>query len=150
MPRHGTLEGSAIWSAAQLTAELLGSRAEDYTRVRYRDFVRRPRTEARRALSMVESFVPSSPLEHVRPGRVRLDPQHVVAANPMKTRTGWIELREDREWAEKMAALRRVAVTGLTLPLLARYRGRPAPGRAPLRERQVAGGAEPVAVPEAG
>lgn len=127
MPRHGTLEGAAIWSAAQLSAEFLGSRAASYRRIRYRTFVRRPRRTTRLVLRGITGRIGHESLPHIRADRVRLAPQHVVAANPTKMETGWIPLEEDRAWQSDMSAGRRLLALLLTLPVLVRYR----PGEPP-------------------
>jgi hypothetical protein len=50
-----------------------------------------------------------------------LSPSHTVAGNPMRFRTGPITLRRDDAWRSKLPRARRLLVTALTAPLLARY-----------------------------
>jgi hypothetical protein len=52
---------------------------------------------------------------------VRLSPNHQVAGNPMRFRTGRVDIRADEAWRTGFGAARRRLVTALTLPLLARY-----------------------------
>lgn len=110
-----------FWSAAQLLVESLRSDAASYLRVRYRDFVRSPASSLRRVLEGVGEYRGDGQLDHVRDGGLDLEPQHVLAGNPMRDERGTIDLREDLEWRRELGPWSRGIVTALTLPLLGRY-----------------------------
>ena len=54
-------------------------------------------------------------------GSVVLSASHTVAGNPMRFRTGPTKLRRDDAWRQSLPRGRRVLVSALTGPLLARY-----------------------------
>ena len=54
---------------------------------------------------------------------VKLGVDHTVAGNPLRFRTGEIEIRADDEWRREMPASRQALLTALTFPsnLIYRY-----------------------------
>jgi hypothetical protein len=46
---------------------------------------------------------------------------HMVAGNPLRFTKGFVPVRADTEWKERMGRGQFYVVTALTLPLLARY-----------------------------
>lgn len=87
--------------------------------VRYEDLVRDPRD----TLLSVIDFVGEAPgsLDFLADRRVRLEVNHTVAGNPMRFHHGWIDLREDLKWREKMKLREKIVVTLMTFPLLTNY-----------------------------
>lgn len=121
LDRHGPTVGSLLWSAAQISSEWLGTRAARYLRVNYADFVSSPAEVLRGVLAALGLPAAGVPLAG---GTVDLGVQHAFAGNPVRMTKGPIEVREDREWRERMPRRKRVLVTALTWPLLLRYGGR--------------------------
>lgn len=139
LDRRGPGLASVFWSAAQLMVESMRGDAASYRRVRYRDFVRRPEESLRSILRQADEPRGEEQLSHVEPGAVELEPQHILAGNPMRSRHGRVDLEEDLDWREEMGRAQRGLVTALTWPLLYRYGYLPAgasggsdePGAAP-------------------
>jgi hypothetical protein len=120
MLRQSPLETARRWVRWQLVAEFLWRRKTDrYLLLKYEDFIRHPRA----AVEQILRFVGESPsaLPFLGESSVRLAPTHSVSGNPSRFRTGTVELRDDREWMDKMRRGDRLFVTALTWPLLRKY-----------------------------
>lgn len=119
--QHGTFVGTLFWSGANLMTEWLRDRVAHFVRVRYEDFVADPSGTIERIVGELNP-ARAAPLAHVNGTSVRLGIDHVIASNPNRARRGEIELHEDLAWRREMSVPRRWLTTGLTLPLLRRYR----------------------------
>lgn len=118
LTRHRVSSGLLLWTAAQLGAELLGRRADSYTRIRYEDFVTNP-WHTLRALAPVHGGVPLP--KHAGVHGFDLGVQHVLAGNTVRMARGWVPVREDDEWRTSMPPARQRFVTSFTFHLLFRY-----------------------------
>lgn len=121
MHRSGPVMSSLLWSIWNSTAEALWRPSpERYLLLRYEDFVRDPSAAVRR----IRAWLGETPadLPFLEGHSVRLGVSHTVAGNPNRLETGRIQIRPDLEWASRMAFRDRALVTGLTWPLLKRYR----------------------------
>lgn len=108
------------WAYANLTAELLRKHlGQKMLTVRYEDFIATPQPTISQVLRLVGRRSDATPFVSERD--VRLESTHTVWGNRGRMRTGVVELRLDSEWQEKMGVLWRLAVTGMTWPLLRRY-----------------------------
>ncbi|MGH2557088.1 MAG: sulfotransferase [Actinomycetota bacterium] len=122
MPRYPGVRTVIAWSMTNLGAEAARRRLP-YVRVRYEDLVRDP---SRELAGILEALgLEGGDLGFVRPGSAVLAPAHTVAGNPMRFRTGAIEIRPDDEWSARMGPFHRSLITGLTRGLLTRYGYRP-------------------------
>lgn len=120
MPQHHPAQSSLEWDLCNAATEALWCRSpERYMRLRYEEFVARPRESVERILQLVGEE--SASLPFVGDREVRLGPNHNVGGNPSRFETGTVELRPDREWTFQMRPRARATVTSLTLPLLGRY-----------------------------
>jgi hypothetical protein len=95
-------------------------------RVRYEDFVAQPKRTLTAIAALVGEGHPD--LSLVEDGKVRLGQNHTMSGHWSRFSTGMVELREDDEWRSLLPAADRMAVTAVSLPLLARY-GYPIRGR---------------------
>lgn len=136
MVRFSPAKSSAMWDSWNASAEALwrrngarnaanGSRdggpkaaAGRYLRLRYEDFVARPRESFQSILDLLgEDAEPPLAGENA----VKLGISHTVSGNPNRFETGAVALRQDEEWTKKMSPRNRAIVTALTFPLLKRY-----------------------------
>jgi hypothetical protein len=119
--RQRTPVNAAVhWATSNLATELLGRRAPDhYLRLRYEDFVTRPRESVDRIARMVTRRPLDLPWIDDR--TLDLRATHSVAGNPDRVATGPVELRLDARWTTGMRPADRRLVTALTWPLLLRY-----------------------------
>ncbi|RAY14507.1 sulfotransferase [Actinomadura craniellae] len=120
MARWSPAKTAVHWSAQNLGFDYLGRTGVPTMRVRYEDFVRAP-ADTLRAVAEFAGLGGDVALPFVGENTVELSPNHQVAGNPMRFRTGPVELRVDGAWRDGMTGARRGLVTGMTLPMLRRY-----------------------------
>ncbi len=65
--------------------------------------------------------VSADDLRFLGAGHADLTTSHTVAGNPMRFRTGRIELRRDDAWRQQLPRRQQRVISALTAPLLARY-----------------------------
>jgi hypothetical protein len=121
MTRLSPAEAAARWVAVQGEAGLLRRCGLPVTRVRYEDFIRRPRRAVEAALAGIGLAVPPGHLAHIGDGRVKLGTSHGLSGNPSRFRDGEITLRADETWRASMSRRDRLIVTAIALPLMLRY-----------------------------
>jgi hypothetical protein len=132
MLSHVPVEAAARWVGIQTEAELLRGCGLRVTRMRYEDFVAKPRAAVGAALADLGLSPTPADLAHIADDHVALASSHGLSGNPSRFSSGEITLRSDEAWRNRMPQRDRVAVTALGLPLLLRYGWRlgtrPAPG----------------------
>ncbi|GGJ83736.1 sulfotransferase family protein [Pilimelia anulata] len=120
MDRHGPWESTSHWllynALVERVAPRYGARA---LRLRYEDFLTRPRADAERMLRL--AGVPAADGPFAGDGTVQLGPNHTVSGNPSRFRTGCITLRADEAWRREQPAAARAVASAVALPLLHRY-----------------------------
>jgi hypothetical protein len=117
-PRFSPARSAALWVGHNLFFGLLDRLGTARRLLRYEDFVADPST----VLADLADFAGLPvPVDVVHEGAVVLSPAHTVAGNPMRFRTGLTPLRQDDAWREQLPRRRRLLVSALTGPLLARY-----------------------------
>ncbi len=122
MLRYGVAMGCARYVGYNAMTELLRLLGVPYRRVRYEDVIAAPWDR----LSEVAAYAgvqPDPALEPVlRAGEVPLEVNHTVDGNPIRFQVGTIKLRLDDAWRRSMPRRKQRLITGLTAPLLLRYR----------------------------
>lgn len=118
MTRHTPARSGRLWLTWNLAADA-GWGGDRYLRLRYEDFVERPRSSVRDILRMAEIEPSEEPF--VSEHEVRLAPNHALAGNPSRFQSGTIEIAAREGWKTKLSASARRTVTAITLPLLSRY-----------------------------
>ncbi len=118
MARVGPARIAARWQGYNALLALVRSPGGA---LRYEDFVDRPQHATRRLLAM-GGLRPESLPQFVGPRTVRLDVDHTVAGNPLRFRTGELEIRVDEEWRTAMPRARRALVGTLAFPSTLLYR----------------------------
>jgi hypothetical protein len=122
MTRLSPAEAAARWVAVQSQAGLLRRCGLPVARMRYEDFVRRPRPAVAAALAGLGLAVPPAHLAHIGDGQLMLGTSHGLSGNPSRFRDGAITLRADETWRASMSRRDRLIVTAIGLPLMLRYR----------------------------
>jgi hypothetical protein len=118
MPLFRSLPAWVVWNGA--AEALLGGRsAGRYMRLRYEDFIARPRPTLERILAMMDRTGAALPL--VDDHSVRLGTHHTVGGNPMRMQQGVVPLRTDDAWMTEMRKRDRAVVTTLAAPVLRHY-----------------------------
>lgn len=106
-----------------LAASLLDRRgsAGRYLHVRYEDFAADPRAELRRLLDWLGEPAAADKLigdDH----RFVNEPAHTIAGNPMRFQRGSVAIKPDTAWKTEASPWDNLLVSGITWPLLSRYR----------------------------
>ncbi len=121
MESRGAFVSSAYFDVSNVTSELMWARRHDrYKFLRYEDFLADPKGTIR----MIGQFVG----EELNPdvvfsnGRLNLRPSHTAWGNPNRLENGPVPLKTEESWRSRMPRERQLAVTALTLPLMAHYR----------------------------
>ena len=120
MPRYNTAFGAARYVGYNAEMHLVG-RGSPYMLMRYEDLVVEPEAKIREALRFIDSSADFDLSRFIGPDGVKLGMNHTIAGNPMRHESGWIALRPDESWREKMPRSRQLAIASLTFPLLRKY-----------------------------
>lgn len=120
MERFSPIATARMWMSRHIASELIRRRSSaPGLIVRYEDLVVDPRRVVER---IADDVGEPADLSFIGDGRLaRMAPNHTVSGNPVRLRSGSIEIREDGEWATRMPQLAFAAVTAATAPLLLRY-----------------------------
>lgn len=121
MTRYSPTRSAALWVGHNLFFGLLARLGTPTRRLRYEDFVARPETVLRELAAFADVPLPASGPGFLDGATVTLSPSHTVAGNPMRFRTGPLQLRRDDAWRTELPVRDRRLVSALTAPLLAGY-----------------------------
>ena len=120
MPRYNTVSGAARYMGYNAEMHAVGAKSPSML-MRYEDLVIQPEEKIREILSFL-GVAEDSDLSHfLGPDGVKLGVNHTIAGNPMRHESGWIPLRPDESWREKMPKNKQLAIAAMTLPLLKKY-----------------------------
>ncbi|CAN5325012.1 sulfotransferase [soil metagenome] len=122
MKRHGVLSSSRHWVARNFITERLWAdreKAGRYLRLRYEDFVDRPRETVLEIRDMLGQL--SEVDFFTGPRTVVLRPTHQFLGNPSRFGTGEKKIAADREWETKMPLRDRLLATAISMPMLRHY-----------------------------
>jgi hypothetical protein len=121
MDQYPPWASALLWDAHNLALAVLGRCGVPVHRVLYEAFLADP-VSTTSALAEFLGLIPAQSVgSFVTGNAVQLGPNHQVAGNPMRFRTGAVALRRDDEWRRRMSRSSRRLVGALTWPLLARY-----------------------------
>lgn len=125
MHRTGVAESALWWSAFDMAAGLLRTLGGvPFTTVRYEDFVADPAATVSTMLDFAGAPVSPADLAHIDGDRILLETNHQVAGNPMRFRTGEVQVAPDEEWRRQLSPRDRRTIGLLTAGLRHRYRYR--------------------------
>lgn len=121
MRRVGPVAASAAWSLLNANLERLRGSVPRSVRVRYEEIVRDPSQsimEIRRLLGlpMVETDA-----QLTCGGTVNLPLAHSISGNPMRFRTGEVQIRLDDAWRTEQSTTTKCIVSAMTIPLRYKY-----------------------------
>ena len=120
MPQIGAAKSSWRWFRRNLAASQVGRCfPENYTTLRYEDFIANPKKAVRKILDAAKEKVDVLPF--INDHEVELTKNHSIWGNPDRHKVGSIVLRMDDEWHTKMKSSQRLLVTTLTWPLLHKF-----------------------------
>lgn len=120
MPRFRPADTATRWLVWNMAFRALGAGTTPYVRVSYESFIAEPH----RLLAELSEFA-ATPLALPDPkptaNAVTLGPHHMFSGNPMRARTGSVELRIDDDWQTMLPGRQFAKVTAITWPQLSVY-----------------------------
>ena len=120
MPRYNTISGAARYVGYNAEMHAVGSKSP-HLLMRYEDLVIEPEKKIREILNFIGLPDGADLSNFLGPEGVKLGMNHSIAGNPMRHESGWIPLRPDNSWREKMSKGKQLAIATMTLPLLKKY-----------------------------
>ncbi|GIF25646.1 sulfotransferase family protein [Paractinoplanes tereljensis] len=102
-----------------ITERLTRAFPDRHTRLRYEDFAGRPQDTIEEVLAMTGVEPADGPF--VSENTVLLKPNHTIAGNPSRFRSGEIAVRPDNRWRAEQQLRPRLTATALALPMLHKY-----------------------------
>jgi hypothetical protein len=121
MPRARPLPGAVWWMLFNAMFHAVAATGTPTVRVRYEDLVAHPRAEVARLLARLRVGTGDGDLAFLGDGHADLGVDHTVAGNPMRFRTGRIDLRPDDAWRSGLSQRHRRLVSAVTAPFLLGY-----------------------------
>ena len=106
-----------IWNVAAAARRRHGR--DRYLRMRYEDFVLRPKEAVERILALLGHDGAATPF--VDEQTVVLERNHSFSGNPVRLETGPVTISADAEWLDRLGWRHRALVTLITLPLLRHF-----------------------------
>lgn len=122
MDVHGTTRCVAHWLGHNRLIASLYGHTNRYRLLRYEDLVASPKDTLRQLLDWLGE--PNSDLSFLDGENVVIKQSHTVAGNPMRFRTGPIQVKDDNEWQHEFGFWRKLVVSLCTGPMLLRHRYR--------------------------
>jgi hypothetical protein len=125
MTTYSPAAAAAQWIGQNGALQVLMHARTPVLRIRYEDLVESPEQVMTQAARFAGVDIAESSLGFLRRDAAgawaELGGAHSASGNPMRFKTGRIDIRADDEWRTEMPSAQRRTVTALTLPLLARY-----------------------------
>jgi len=121
MARCSPARSAVRWSAQNGVLAALERSGTPTLRVRYEDFAADPRAELRRIAGFAGCGEEAGAAAVGEGGTALLSPGHTVSGNPMRFRTGPVQVRPDVSWRSGLGAGHRLAVSALTFPVRRRF-----------------------------
>jgi len=121
MTRWSPPRTAVHWNAENGAYQLLARRGVRVQRMRYEDFVADPRAKLRDIARFAGLPGDDEALAFLSDGGAELTANHTASGNPMRFRTGRIDIRSDDRWRTALPAADQRRVTAMTLPLLRHY-----------------------------
>ncbi|MGH6920885.1 MAG: sulfotransferase [Geminicoccaceae bacterium] len=116
--QQGLTLTAVAWNLKNAFISSAMAKRADSILLRYEDFMAAPSEAIRRVVDLVD---PAQSPPPIRGGQLEIGTQHTLGGNPVKFRTGPVQLRLDDEWQSMMEQRHRILVTGLTWPMIAAY-----------------------------
>jgi hypothetical protein len=116
--QQGLALTAVAWNLKNAFISSAMAKRDDSILLRYEDFMAAPSEALHRVVRFVDPAQFPPPIQG---GRLEIGTQHTLGGNPVKFRTGPVQLRLDDEWQSMMDQRHRILVTGLTWPMIAAY-----------------------------
>jgi Sulfotransferase family len=120
MSKYSAARAASLWNVENLAVSGLSRLDVPVLRVSYEAMVEQPASTVRKLLEF--AGMPADVRIPIDGHRVTLEPTHSVSGNPLRFRTGALDIRRDDEWQASLAPRDRAVVSAITAPLRAVYR----------------------------
>jgi len=120
MPRYNTVSGAVRYVGYNAEMHAVAKKSP-HMLMKYEELVLQPEAKIREILNLVGAPADTDLSHFIGPDGVKLGVNHTIAGNPMRHQSGWIPLRSDDSWREKMSKRRQLAIAAMTLPLIRKY-----------------------------
>lgn len=120
MPRYSTVSGAARYLGYNAEMHAVAKKSPHIC-IRYEDLVLEPEAKIREILDLAGADTNTDLSNFIGPEGVKLGVNHTIAGNPMRHQSGWIPLRPDDSWREKMTKPKQLAIATMTIPLIRKY-----------------------------
>jgi len=121
MTRYSPSRSAVLWNAHNAAFAMLHRRGVAVRRLRYEELLADPVGTTRDLARWLDLPLRPGDLDYLDTASVRLHACHSAAGNPMRFRTGPLELRRDDDWRTALAPGSRRLVGAMTAPLLGHY-----------------------------
>ncbi|POH60681.1 sulfotransferase [Arthrobacter glacialis] len=121
MPRYSTVSAVANWTLYGVLFHALNLFNVDVKTVHYEDFMASPRQVVDDILRFAGLEPGAGDTEHIQKSEVHLSAHHTVAGNPMRMRTGTLQIKADSAWMVSMPPRDRRVAGILSFPLRLAY-----------------------------
>ncbi|GIU00844.1 sulfotransferase family protein [Sulfurovum sp. TSL6] len=121
MPRYSVIRTAISWDVVNFIGNYVGQQVNTYTLLRYEDIIQNPKNEISNILELLKLKDETNHI-FMDEKTVQLNQNHTVSGNPMRFKTGEVNLRLDEEWKEKMNKKDQIITNVFTFPLLKKYR----------------------------
>ena len=120
MPRYSVVRTAISWDIVNYIGNAIKKHADSYMLLRYEDIMEHPKKEIK---EVFKSLNLQDETDHIfiDDHTVQLHPNHTVAGNPMRFKTGNIHLKLDEEWEKKMRQKDRFLTTLFSKRFLKKY-----------------------------
>ncbi len=121
MPRYSPIKSSIDWIVFNLLISKIKNHIGQnrYIQVRYEDMAKNPEKTLKDVLSSLNTKDNLS--FFIKNNKANLKPNHTVSGNPMRFKTGIIDIKLDDEWKERLTWMNRLIVSLITYPLMRKF-----------------------------
>ena len=120
MAQMSPSKSAIMWNVWNLATERFRKETpQRYFKLLYTDWITHPLETLQNIMALTGET--ADPVHLQPPNKIYLENSHTISGNPNRFQTGWVTLRLDEEWREKLNKRDRITVTTLTAPLLKRY-----------------------------
>jgi hypothetical protein len=121
MTRYSPTRAALLWDVHNAAFGMLRRRGVPVTTVRYEDFLADPVGNTAQIAAFADLPLADGALDYLDADHADLTVGHSAAGNPMRFKTGRVDLRRDDEWRDKLPNGQRRLVSAVTLPVRGTY-----------------------------
>lgn len=121
MTRYSPTRSALLWDAHNAAFGWLRRRGVPVRTIRYEDFLADPVAVTASIATFADLDLSDNSFGYLTTDHVDLTGGHSAAGNPMRFKTGRLDLARDDEWRAKLPAGQRRLVSAVTLPMLRAY-----------------------------